>query len=196
MVDRWCRPGNDERGETHDDRAHGVLSAAHERHLKLPRRRRARDRVRLRLRGVAILDPGTKFSDTVWTDGLSGLQRPVTVWNGHTVTGLRQAGKTANRHRVVVGTAIPTADTWAVDDELLMDVAAPGKPVAYRCITAGTPGTWRPIAQTVGKATTGSRPTLTASDIGVMYMDTTLEADGKPIWWQGTKWIDATGADA
>lgn len=23
--------------------------------------------------------------------------------------------------------------------------------------------------------------------------DTTLDADGKPIWWNGTAWIDATG---
>lgn len=45
-----------------------------------------------------------------------------------------------------------------------------------------------------GKGATASRPTLTASDIGVQYLDTTLVADGKPIWWTGTAWVDATGA--
>ncbi len=33
-----------------------------------------------------------------------------------------------------------------------------------------------------------------AYEFGVMYMDTTLDADGKPIWWNGTAWVDATGA--
>ncbi len=31
------------------------------------------------------------------------------------------------------------------------------------------------------------------NDIGFMYFDTGL---GKPIWWTGSKWVDATGADA
>jgi len=37
--------------------------------------------------------------------------------------------------------------------------------------------------------TTAARP-ITVST-GTMYLDTTL---GKPIWWKGTAWIDATGA--
>lgn len=28
---------------------------------------------------------------------------------------------------------------------------------------------------------------------GFLYIDVTLDADGKPIWWSGTNWIDATG---
>lgn len=35
-----------------------------------------------------------------------------------------------------------------------------------------------------------SRPTLTSSNIGYLYFDTTL---GKPIWFDGTNWVDATG---
>ena len=42
--------------------------------------------------------------------------------------------------------------------------------------------------------TTANRPTLTANDIGYFYMDTDLDADGKPIWYNGTAWVDATGA--
>lgn len=44
------------------------------------------------------------------------------------------------------------------------------------------------------RGTTASRPTLAATDVGQLYLDTTLDADGKPIWWTGTLWVDATGA--
>lgn len=46
------------------------------------------------------------------------------------------------------------------------------------------------------KGASASRPTaaLSTSDVGVMYLDTTLDADGKPIWWNGAAWVDATGA--
>ena len=46
----------------------------------------------------------------------------------------------------------------------------------------------------VKRNTTANRPTLTSADVGVMYMDNTLDIDGKPIWWNGTAWVDATGA--
>lgn len=36
------------------------------------------------------------------------------------------------------------------------------------------------------------RPSLFTNDVGYRYFDTTLN---KPIWWNGTKWVDATGAD-
>lgn len=39
---------------------------------------------------------------------------------------------------------------------------------------------------------TSSRPALDTSDKGYQYFDTDL---GKPIYWQGTKWVDANGAD-
>ena len=58
-------------------------------------------------------------------------------------------------------------------------------------------GKWRQCSHIVKKGSTGGRPsiagTLTA-DVGIMYLDTTLDADGKPIWWTGTAWVDATGA--
>lgn len=55
-------------------------------------------------------------------------------------------------------------------------------------------GVWRPTKQNVRLSTTANRPALRSQDIGVMYMDTTLAAAGKPIWWNGTNWVDATGA--
>jgi len=44
------------------------------------------------------------------------------------------------------------------------------------------------------RSTTANRPVLTADDVGTMYMDTTLDVDGKPIWWTGTAWVDGVGA--
>lgn len=56
-------------------------------------------------------------------------------------------------------------------------------------------GKWKDAnGRTMGaiKGTTTQRPTLVADDAGYQYFDTTL---GKPIWWKGTAWVDATGAD-
>lgn len=52
---------------------------------------------------------------------------------------------------------------------------------------AGNTG-WIPL-QSIHSFATGSRPTVTT--VGFMCFDTTL---GKPIWWNGTVWKDATGA--
>jgi hypothetical protein len=46
----------------------------------------------------------------------------------------------------------------------------------------------------VKQDTTTNRPTVSANDIGLLYLDTTLDADGKPIWYNGTAWVDGTGA--
>ena len=42
------------------------------------------------------------------------------------------------------------------------------------------------------KGVTSSRPAY--PNPGQQFFDTTLDADGKPIWWTGTAWVDATGA--
>lgn len=47
-----------------------------------------------------------------------------------------------------------------------------------------------------GMGTTAQRPSLLLTDIGATYMDTTLDVDGLPIWWNGIKWIRADGSDA
>jgi len=41
------------------------------------------------------------------------------------------------------------------------------------------------------RGTTAARPS--SPFIGLLYFDTTLDADGKPIWYTGTSWVDATG---
>lgn len=67
----------------------------------------------------------------------------------------------------------------------------PGTSTYVKEFGTGNTG-WRAV-QGVRADTTGLRPALAASDVGFQYFDTTL---GKPIWWQGTKWVDALGANA
>jgi hypothetical protein len=45
----------------------------------------------------------------------------------------------------------------------------------------------------VKKDTTANGPSGTQA-LGLQYFDTTLDPDGKPIWWNGVAWVDATGA--
>lgn len=50
---------------------------------------------------------------------------------------------------------------------------------------------WLPFMPVIGGAT-ASRPAASGTGYrGFQYFDTTL---GKPIWWSGTAWVDATGA--
>lgn len=79
-----------------------------------------------------------------------------------------------------------------LDDGDLIYVVRPGAPVGQRArkilgsdLKAGL--------YTPPFGTTLDRPDLTASDAGFMYFDTTL---GRPVWWSGTGWVDATGAGA
>jgi len=90
-----------------------------------------------------------------------------------------------------VATGDPATITADVGDFAVARTAASGAVDMWRQISSGV---WRPIAQSVRFSTTANRPTLRAQDIGVMYMDTTLAAGGKPIWWNGTAWVDSTGA--
>lgn len=57
-----------------------------------------------------------------------------------------------------------------------------------------TASTWAMHDSQGQKGATANRPTLTSIDTGYQYIDTTLVAAGKPIWWSGTAWVDATGA--
>lgn len=54
-------------------------------------------------------------------------------------------------------------------------------------------GTNTRIERIVLKGVTGSRPTLLACDVGVQYFDTTLAANGMPIWWTGAFWVRHDG---
>ena len=52
--------------------------------------------------------------------------------------------------------------------------------------------TTRAINELRSSGTTANRPTARLF-VGRFYFDTTL---GKPIWYDGTNWVDATGATA
>lgn len=93
------------------------------------------------------------------------------------------------------GTAAPVSGTWAVGDTVYNTNTTIGAPIGWKCWTAGTPGQWRPFGQTGFRSIpTSSRPvTLTANDIGYMYLDTTLNPNGKLVVWNGANYVDATG---
>lgn len=89
----------------------------------------------------------------------------------------------------------PTAGTWQIGDVATNYIPSSVSPVfEWTCVAAGSPGAWRPAAWITAKGTTAARPALTANDLGVTYLDTTLAASGKPITWAGAAWVDATGS--
>lgn len=64
-----------------------------------------------------------------------------------------------------------------------------GQSVNWRRVWNPVTTQWGAWFQLVGHSgTTANRPTTV--NIGYSYFDTTL---GKPIWWKGTVWVDATG---
>ena len=97
----------------------------------------------------------------------------------------------------------PTLRTWIRGD--VVDNAFPsiGGPTGWSCTASGTGGaaTWQICGQSgAAKGNTAGRPTKTTFQValdagwaGAMYFDTTLAANGKPIWWNGAAWVDAAG---
>ncbi len=98
------------------------------------------------------------------------------------------------RPRQLWGSGAPTAGSWLRGDIINVKNISIGGATQYRCTASGTPGTWRATQWMPNRGATGSRPVLTANEPGVMYLDTTLAANGKPIWWTGTIWVDSLGA--
>ena len=93
-------------------------------------------------------------------------------------------------------TSVPTTGTWGNGDRIKNTSPTNVNPIdEWACIIGGTPGSWRVTSSITVKGTTGSRPSgLTASEFGVQYLDTTLSANGKLITWNGSLWVDSTGA--
>ena len=68
--------------------------------------------------------------------------------------------------------------------------------VSWVCRYANTSSAapvWIPAEFIMVIGPTSSRPSLTTNERGVQYFDTTLAANGKPIWWTGLNWVDHTG---
>lgn len=103
-------------------------------------------------------------------------------------------GSVHSKRRVEYGTTPPTTGVHGATDLLICTNVNQANPISeWICTIAGTPGTWRPDKWVVFIGPTTGRPTLRADDIGIQYMDTTLAATGKPVWWRGSSWVDATG---
>ena len=49
---------------------------------------------------------------------------------------------------------------------------------------------WDTVGSFFGAGSTGQRPTLDSSAVGISFFDTTLT---RPVWWTGVNWIKADG---
>lgn len=106
----------------------------------------------------------------------------VNLKNVMVIPSLYALDKHSNRH---YGGASPTHSSWYVGDEMVNNAPTAVKAIdRWRCITSGTPGTWR--ATGVGSGTTANRPTLGANDAGYVYRDTTTNA---LVYWSGSAWL-------
>ena len=104
------------------------------------------------------------------------------------------AEKIGINNRLEYRTSYPTTGTWAVGDRVKNPSISNANPVdEWACVVAGTSGSWRVVSSVTVKGATAARPTLTASDFGVQYLDTTLNANGLLIVWSGSLWLDSSG---
>lgn len=109
---------------------------------------------------------------------------------------IAQTSSTGNKRVIRRAAAVPTAGTWSSGDKVLRTNTNTTNSVVseWTCVVGGTSGTWAATSWYTGKGVTGLRPTgLTSADVGVQYFDTTLAAAGKPIWWNGSAWVDSSG---
>lgn len=97
--------------------------------------------------------------------------------------------------RVVLVDSLPAYGISGDTAALSVNTRAIGVGLEYvATATSTTAANYRLTRQKgIKRDTTANRPTVTANDVGLMFLDTTLDADGKPIWWTGTAWVDATG---
>ena len=82
------------------------------------------------------------------------------------------------------------------DGDLTYSVGNSGATIAGEIFVFNDTLGWNRIAAQTYKGITTSRPNVTSTisaQIGLLYFDTTLAAAGKPIWWNGSNWVDATG---
>ena len=105
------------------------------------------------------------------------------------------------RQRVIAYTNTPSAfvDGQAPRDGDITynagNAAASSAVVGY--IFDGNLNAWRQHSHIVKKGLSTGRPIISGTelaDVGVTYLDTTLSPNGKPVFWNGSAWVDATGA--
>jgi hypothetical protein len=99
---------------------------------------------------------------------------------------------TTQNARVIVGNGTPEGSNTADPAAVYLRRNALTGLIAYLKESGSGNTNWFPVAILRG-GTTAARPlgVNTTGHRGFCYFDTTL---GKPIWWSGTAWVDATGA--
>ena len=83
-----------------------------------------------------------------------------------------------------------------IGDRWVKPTPAFGGGWVYVCTSGSYLGsaTWRMVSQFgVKKDTTANRPSVSSIDSGLMYLDTTISANGKAIWYTGTSWVNESG---
>ena len=113
-------------------------------------------------------------------------------------------GRMAGSHNAQI--MAPTTGTYANGDYIRNSAPARGLYQGWVWIfedgEEGDTALWCGVTQ-IGALSgdTASRPDAAALGLandlgyaGYMYLDTDLAGDGKPIWWNGFAWVDATGA--
>lgn len=83
-----------------------------------------------------------------------------------------------------------------VGDRWVKPTPAFGGGWVYVCTSGSYLGsaTWSVVSQFgVKKDTTANRPSVSSIDSGLMYLDTTISANGKAIWYTGTSWVNESG---
>lgn len=93
-------------------------------------------------------------------------------------------------NRIILSDTPPVAAMSAYNGDVLrLNTVPVNGPYEWICTTANfanTANTWKPAKWNVGSFTTATLPTLTAFDVGVQNIDTTLN---KIVTWTGTAWI-------
>lgn len=94
--------------------------------------------------------------------------------------------------RRIVDRESPPAQGWRGDRIIS---AAPVNVTEWVCLASSDSVAQYARSSGVSRqGNTASRPALTTQDAGQMHFDTSLASAGKPIYWTGTQWVDATGA--
>lgn len=105
-----------------------------------------------------------------------------------------RSNQASERYRAIsVGSGAPDGSVDGDPGDIFIRTETPtGSAIYIKYTTSGTLTGWYPISVR-RTTTTALRPTglNNSSDRGVTCWDTTI---GKPIWWNGTAWVDATGA--
>jgi hypothetical protein len=107
-------------------------------------------------------------------------------------------------YTAIKSVASPSNGAWKIGDVVVNSAPAIGKAMGWAATAkaAGGAANWIIRGQFgIASGTTANRPTMSTMGVvandrwaGTQYLDTTLAANGKLITWNGSAWVDTTGA--